>query len=156
MSVAGKSTSTGSAAIKVEAVQPVALYDVSTGLPASAGGGGATGPGTAASAGRVTYASDGATVPVTQGVQRAGTDKSGTATTTSGGLFVAANPNRASLVGQNVGTVNIGFHEHNGTAVIGQPGTYTVPPGSSFSASGLNRVNFIAASGTAAVTMTET
>lgn len=58
MSVAGKSTGTVSATVKVDAVQPVALYDAATGLPASAGGGGATGPGTAAAAQRVTFASD--------------------------------------------------------------------------------------------------
>ena len=134
------------------------LVDPTTGLDYTAGGGsgGATGPGTAATAGRVTYASDGATVPVTQGALTAGTNRSGTATTTSGGLNVASNANRRSLVGQNIGTVNIGFNEFGGTAAIGTAGTYTVPAGSSFSISTTNQVNFIAASGTAAVTMTET
>lgn len=122
----------------------------------SGGGGGATGPGTAASAGRVTYASDGVTVPVTQGALTAGTNRSGTATTTSGGLNVPANTSRRSLVGQNISTVSIGFNEFGGAAAIGTAGTYTVPAGSSFSVSTTNQVNFIAATGTAAVTMTET
>lgn len=118
-------------------------------------GSGATGAGTAATAGRVTYASDGATVPVTQGALTAGTNRSGTATTTSGGLTVAANAARRFLVGQNISAVVIGFNEFNGTAAIGTAGTYTVAAGSSFSISTTNAVNFIAASGTAAVTMTE-
>ena len=85
----------------------------------------------------------------------AGTNRSGTATTTSGGLSVAANASRKFLVGQNLGTVNIGFNEFGSTAAIGTAGTYTVPGGSSFSISTSNLVNFIAASGTVAVTMTE-
>lgn len=136
--------------------QPVSL----TSLVDSSGnfvtvGSGATGAGTAATAGRVTYASDGATVPVTQGALTAGTNRSGTATTTSGGLTVATNANRRFLVGQNISAVVIGFNEFNGTAAIGTAGTYTVAAGSSFSISTTNAVNFIAASGTAAVTMTE-
>lgn len=118
-------------------------------------GGGVTGPGTAATATRVTYASDGATVPVTQGALTAATNRSGTATTTSGGLTVAANASRRFLVGQNISAVTIGFNEFNGTAAIGTAGTYTVAAGSSFSISTANAVNFIAASGTAAITMTE-
>lgn len=93
---------------------------------------------------------------ITQSNLTAGTNRSGTATTTSGGLSVAANTSRRSLVGQNISTVSIGFNEFNGTAAIGTAGTYTVPAGSSFSISTTNQVNFIAASGTAAVTMTET
>lgn len=84
-----------------------------------------------------------------------GTDRSGTATTTSGGLFVAANANRRGLVGQNVSGVSIGFNEFNGTAAIGSAGTYTVAAGQAFAISTSSRVNFIAASGTAAVTITE-
>lgn len=137
--------------------QPVALVslvDGTTGAYASAGGG-ATGAGTAATATRVTYASDGATVPVTQGALTAGTNRSGTATTTSGGLTVAANAARRFLMGQNISAVTIGFHEHGGTAAIGTAGTYTVAAGTPFSISTTNAVNFIAASGTAAITMTE-
>jgi hypothetical protein len=85
----------------------------------------------------------------------AGTDRSGTATTTSGGLNVAANSARKGLVGQNTSAVNIGFNEFGGTAAIGSAGTYTVAAGQSFSISTNRLVNFIAASGTAAVTLTE-
>ena len=85
----------------------------------------------------------------------AGTDRSGTATTTSGGLTVAANTARRGLVGQNVSAVNIGFNEHGGTAAIGSAGTYTVAAGQSFAISTNKAVNFIAASGTAAITLTE-
>lgn len=136
--------------------QPVSL----TSLVDSAGnyvtlGGGAVGPGTQATAGRVTYASDGPTVPVTQGALTAANNRSGSATTTSGGLTVAANAARRFLIGQNISAVVIGFNEFNGTAAIGTAGTYTVAAGSSFSISTANAVNFIAASGTAAVTLTE-
>lgn len=89
------------------------------------------------------------------GLLPAGTDRSGTATTTSGGLSVAANASRQGLVGQNVSSVNIGFNEQGGTAAIGTAGTYTIAPGVSFSISTNKQVNFVAASGTAAVTMTE-
>lgn len=83
------------------------------------------------------------------------TDCSGTATTTSGGLSVPANSARKFLVGQNISSVNIGFNEQGGTAAIGTAGTYTVPAGQAFSISTNKLVNFIAASGTAAITMTE-
>jgi hypothetical protein len=83
------------------------------------------------------------------------TDRSGSATTTSGALSVAANANRKFLVGQNISAVNIGFNEQAGTAAIGTAGTYTVPAGSSFSVSTNKAVNFVAASGSAAITITE-
>lgn len=83
------------------------------------------------------------------------TDRSGTATTTSGGLTVPANTARRALVGQNISTVVIGFNEQGGTAAIGSAGTYTVAAGASFSISSNKAVNFIAQTGTAAVTMTE-
>lgn len=83
------------------------------------------------------------------------TDRSGTATTTSGALKVDANANRRGLVGQNISTVNIGFNEQGGTAAIGTAGTYTVAPGTGFAISSNKLINFVAASGTAAVTMTE-
>lgn len=92
---------------------------------------------------------------VRQTAMLAGTDRSGTATTTSGALTVAANSARRGLVGQNVSAVNIGVNEHGGTAAIGSAGTYTVSAGQSFAISTNKAVNFIAASGTAAVTMTE-
>lgn len=98
-------------------------------------------------------------MPVTGGILPASgagaTDRSGTATTTSGGLSVAANTSRKALVGQNISSVNIGFNEVGGVAAIGTAGTYTVAPGLSFSISTSSLVNFIAASGTAAVSMTE-
>lgn len=132
MSVAGKSVGDAS---PVRAYQPVSLVD-STGFAIGS-----------ASAPIATSSSS----PALTG----GTNRSGTATTTSGGLSVAANASRKFLVGQNLGTVNIGFNEFGGTAAIGTAGTYTVPAGSSFSISTSNLVNFIAASGTVAVTMTE-
>lgn len=125
----------GQSASRVVLVNPSTLADY------VAGGSGAT-------ADAPTY--------VTQSNLTAGTNRSGTATTTSGGLNVAANANRRSLVGQNISTVSIGFNEFGGAAAIGTAGTYTVPAGSSFSISTTNQVNFIAATGTAAVTMTET
>jgi len=85
----------------------------------------------------------------------AGVNRSGTATTTSGGLNVTANASRYILQGQNVGTVNVGYNEFGGVAAIGSAGTYTVAPGASFNISTNQLVNFVAASGTAAVTMTE-
>ena len=85
----------------------------------------------------------------------ASADRSGTATTTSGGLTVAGNPARRGLIGQNVGTNSIGFNEFNGTAAIGTPGTYTVPPGASFSISTANTINFVASTGNTPVTITE-
>ena len=85
----------------------------------------------------------------------AATDRSGSATTTSGGLTVAANANRRGLVGQNISAVNIGYNEFAGTAAIGTAGTFTVPPNASFVVSTNRAVNFIAASGTAAVSLTE-
>ena len=94
-------------------------------------------------------------ITVTPAALPASTDRSGTATTTSGGLNVAANSARKFLVGQNISGVSIGFNEQGGTAVIGTANTYTVAPGQSFSISTNKLVNFIAASGTAAVTMTE-
>jgi len=150
MSVVGKSTGAASAAVKVEAVQPVALYDASTGLP-SAGGGGST---TVSGVNGTTAATAANPLPVGI-ILTAGTNRSGTATTTSGGLTVPANTSRRFLVGQNISAVVIGFNEFGGTAAIGTAGTYTVPAGASFSISTTDVVNFIAASGTAAVTMSE-
>ena len=132
MSVAGKSVGDAS---PVRAYQPVSLVD-STGASI----GSASAPvATSSSPASLTTA----------------TNRSGTATTTSGGLNVAANASRKGLVGQNLSAVNIGFNEFGGTAAIGTAGTYTVPAGASFAISTSNLVNFIAASGTAAVTLTE-
>ncbi len=68
---------------------------------------------------------------------------------------MAANASRKGLVGQNIGTNNIGFNEFGGTAAIGTAGTYTVAPGISFSISTTNAVNFVASTGSTAVTITE-
>lgn len=89
-------------------------------------------------------------------VSAAGTDLSGTVTTTSGGFNLPANAARkpGDVQGQNVGANNIGFNEFGGTAVIGQAGTYTVPPGATFSITTNRLVNFIAATGSTPVTIT--
>jgi len=86
----------------------------------------------------------------------AGTNLSGTATTTSGGFSIPANANRkpGDVQGQNISTVNIGFNEFGGAAAIGTAGTYTVAPGATFAITTTNAVAFIAASGTAPVTIT--
>lgn len=136
----------GQAPQRVVLVNPTTLDDY------SAGGGGTT---VVAGGDGTNPASAANPLPVTQANLTAGTNRSGTATTTSGGLNVAANSSRKGLVGQNISTVNIGFNEFGGTAAIGTAGTYTVPAGASFSISTTGLVNFIAASGTAAVTMTE-
>lgn len=102
----------------------------------------------------ITPASD-ASFVVPLPVLTATTDRSGTATTTSGGLSVAANAARKGLVGQNISGVSIGFNEQGGVAAIGTAGTYTVAAGGAFSISTNKLVNFIAAGGTAAVTLTE-
>jgi hypothetical protein len=85
-----------------------------------------------------------------------GVDKSGTATTTSGGLTVPANDQRKGLVGQNLSTTtNIGINEHGGVAAIGTAGTFTVGPLATFQISTQNQINFVSASGNVPVTMTE-
>lgn len=95
-------------------------------------------------------------VQSTSATPTAGTNLSGTATTTSGGFSIAASSTRkpGDVQGQNISAVSIGFNEFGGTAAIGTAGTYTVPAGSTFSITTNNLVNFIAASGTAAITIT--
>ena len=85
----------------------------------------------------------------------AGTNLSGTVTTTSGGFNIPANAARkpGDVQGQNLSAVTIGFNEFNGTAVIGAAGTTTVPAGATFANTTNLQMNFIAASGTAAVTV---
>ena len=124
------------------AVSGVVIVDAITGEPATA----AT-PGSGGTVATPTY-----TAP---GVLTASTDRSGTATTTSGGLSVPANASRTSLTGQNIGANNIGFNEQGGVAAIGTAGTYTVAPGASFSISTNKLINFIAATGNTAVSLTE-
>lgn len=110
------------------------------------------------SAGKSYTVSDARPMPTAPSTSKAtaGTDLSGNATTTSGGFNIPASSTRrpGDVQGQNVSTSVIGFNEFNGTAAIGSPGTYTVQPGGTFSITTTNRVNFIAATGPAAVTIT--
>lgn len=84
----------------------------------------------------------------------AGTDRSGTATTTSGTL-AAANSTRRGLNIQNVGANNIGVNEFGGAASIGTAGTYTLTPGSSMNVRTNRLVTVIAATASTAYTATE-
>lgn len=84
----------------------------------------------------------------------AGTNRSGTATTTSATL-AAANPNRRGLEIQNIGANNIGINEFGGTAGIGTAGTYTLAPGASMRVRTNQLVTVIAATASTAFTATE-
>lgn len=86
----------------------------------------------------------------------AGTDLSGTVTTSSGVFNIPANANRkpGDVQGQNISANTIGFNEFGGAAAIGTAGTYTVAPGATFSITTNRLVNFIAAGGNSAVTIT--
>lgn len=94
--------------------------------------------------------SDGAEV----GVLPAGTDRSGSATTTSVQI-VPANTNRRGLEIQNIGANNIGVNEFGGVAAIGTAGTYTVAPGASMKVRTNRAVTAIAATVTTPFTATE-
>lgn len=96
----------------------------------------------------------GATVSTSSGPLPAGTVLALTATTTSGAANIPANALRTGAEGQNISTVVIGFREDGGVAAIGTAGTYTVQPGGTFKIRTSGLVNFIAASGTAAITVT--
>lgn len=88
----------------------------------------------------------------------AGTDRSGTVTTTSGGFSIAALATRkpGDVQGQNVGANPIYFNEFGGTAVAGAAGTYgPVAAGGTFSITTNRLVNFISTGGTSAVTITD-
>lgn len=89
-----------------------------------------------------------------QGTLPAGTDRSGSAITSSGQL-AAANAARRGLEIQNIGANNIGVNEFGGAAAIGTAGTYTLTPGSSMRVRTNRQVNVIAATGTTAFTATE-
>lgn len=120
----------------------VRLIDPATGLPYRAGG-------SAAANG------DAATPLNTQTAYLpAGTDRSGTAATSSGQI-IAANATRRGLNIQNVGANNIGINEFGGTAVIGGAATYTLTPGSSMNVRTNRAVFAIAATGATAFTATE-
>lgn len=83
-----------------------------------------------------------------------GTDRSGTATTSST-TPIAANANRRGLYIQNIGANNIGYTEFGGTAAIGTAGTYTLTPGSSVNIRTAGAISMIAATGSTAFTATE-
>jgi len=84
----------------------------------------------------------------------AGTDRSGTAGTTSATL-AAANSTRRNLVIQNVSANVIGINEFGGTAAIGSPGTYTVPSGASARVSTNRLVTVVASAASSPYTATE-
>ena len=83
-----------------------------------------------------------------------GTDRSGTATTSSAPL-AAANPARRGLNIQNIGANNIGVNEFGGTAAIGTAGTYTLVPQATMNVRTAGAINVIAATGPTAFTATE-
>lgn len=83
-----------------------------------------------------------------------GTDRSGTATTSSTQL-AAANPTRRGLNIQNIGANNIGVNEFGGTAAIGTAGTYTIVPQGSLNVRTAGQINVIAATAPTAYTSTE-
>lgn len=83
-----------------------------------------------------------------------GTDRSGTATTSSAPL-AAANAARRGLNIQNIGANNIGVNEFGGTAAIGTAGTYTLVPQATMNVRTAGAVNVIAATGATAYTATE-
>lgn len=84
----------------------------------------------------------------------AGTDRSGSAATTSGQI-VAANANRRGLEIQNIGSNNIGINEFGNTAAIGTAGTYTVIPGATMRIRTNRAITAIAATGATPFTATE-
>lgn len=120
----------------------VRLIDPTTGLPYRAGG--------SASAN-----GDAATPINTQTAYLpAGTDRSGSATTSSAQI-VAANATRRGLEIQNIGANNIGINEFGGTAAIGTSATYTLVPGASMRVRTNRVITAIAATATTAFTATE-
>lgn len=84
----------------------------------------------------------------------AGTDRSGTATTTSSNL-AAANTARRGLNVQNIGANNIGVNEFGSAAAIGTAGTYTLAPGATMNVRTNRAVTVIAATASTAYTATE-
>lgn len=88
------------------------------------------------------------------GTLPAGTDRSGSAATSSGQI-IAANAARRGLNIQNVGANNIGINEFGGAAVIGGAGTYTLAPGASMNIRTNRAIFAIAATGATAFTATE-
>ncbi len=121
----------------------VRLIDPATGNPYRAGGA----SGADGSAGSAPLNTQTAFLP-------AGTDRSGTATTSSTQI-VAANASRRGLEIQNIGTNNIGVNEFGGTAALGTAGTYTLAPGASLRIRTNRAVTAIAATASTAFTATE-
>lgn len=97
---------------------------------------------------------DGSPLSTQGSILPAGTDRSGTATTSSAQL-AAANPTRRGLNIQNIGANNIGVNEFGGTAAIGTAGTYTLVPNASLLVRTNRQVNVIAATGATAYAATE-
>jgi hypothetical protein len=88
------------------------------------------------------------------GALPAGTDRSGTATTTAG-VLAPANASRTFLVGQNIGANTIWINEIGGTAAASTVGSYKVTSGTSFSINTNRAVSVIAETGNTAFTATE-
>lgn len=84
----------------------------------------------------------------------AGTDRSGTAGTSSATL-APANTARKGLNIQNISANNLGINEFGGTAAIGTPGTYTIPAGGSTNIRTTNAITVIASAASSAYTATE-
>jgi len=84
----------------------------------------------------------------------AGTDRSGTAGTSSAAL-AAANTSRRGLNIQNISANVLGINEIGNTAAIGSPGTYTLAAGASFNVRTNQAVNVIASAAGSAYTATE-
>lgn len=98
---------------------------------------------------------DGSPASGATGSLPAGTDRSGSASTTASTL-APANSARAFLVGQNIdGSIAIWINEIGGTAAVNTAGSYKVPAGQSFSVSTNRAVSVIAESGTPKFTATE-
>jgi len=84
----------------------------------------------------------------------AGTDRSGTAGTSSATL-APANTARKGLNIQNISANTIGVNEFGGTAAIGTAGTYTIPAGGSTNIRTTNAVTVVASAASSAYTATE-
>lgn len=94
----------------------------------------------------------GSLAPLPDGTNRSGTTSAtaGTATT-----LAPANASRTSLTVQNISTGNIGVNETGGTAVIGNPGTYTIPAGGQFKTDTARAISVVGSAASQAYTATE-
>lgn len=84
----------------------------------------------------------------------AGTDRSGTVSTTPAQL-APANANRRSLNIQNISGNNLGINEFGGTAAIGSAGTYTLAAGATVNVRTNRQINVVASAANSAFTATE-